>query len=195
MFTISSAVFLLISSCRPNCRSKHISGVGGQMAPKSGILEPSKHTSGAEVSTFRNSGNYTDQLVKVPKGPRQRRKDTHFLQNGIHIFFNFARLEPRYFFHTTLLTAVTGFLARLEPVTLYGDLGTIRDQIRSAVFRWRPSTHNSGAAVHIFRHSCQHSGNEGSGRFTRLSILYYNYCMMLWISRSEGLRSVTVNNL
>jgi hypothetical protein len=89
MFTISSAVFLLISSCRPNCRSKHISGVGGQMAPKSGILEPSKHTSGAEVSTFRNSGNYTDQLVKVPKGPRQRRKDTHFLQNGIHNFLQF----------------------------------------------------------------------------------------------------------
>jgi hypothetical protein len=35
----------------------------------------------------------------------------------------------------------------------------------------------------------------GIGVRAIISILYYNYCMMLWISRWEGLSSVTVNNL
>jgi hypothetical protein len=37
--------------------------------------------------------------------------------------------------------------------------------------------------------------NRGPATTTGIPILYYNYCMMLWISRSQGLGSVTVNNL
>ena len=57
---------------------------------------------------------------------------------------------------------------------------------------WKPFTSNLDKWTNIL---VGHTKPWTRHQVGRNSILYYNYCMMLWISRSERLSSGTVNNL